>query len=356
MPPFSGTGPARGGRRLNARGAGGGGPAPLLQVAGLRVGLPGAAGLAVAGLDLHVAAGEAVAVVGASGSGKSTTALALARLLPAAAVVTADRLRLGGLDLLSLDERGMAAVRGRRIAIAFQDGAGALHPTRTIGDQVAEAVLRRRAVGWRAARAAAVEALAAVGLPGAGERARAYPHELSGGGCQRVMLAIALALQPDLLVADEPTASLDPTGAARVLDRLEAEQVGRGMAVLLLTHDLGVAAGFARRLAVMHAGRVVEAGPVAAVFAQPRHPYTARLLAAAPRLQGPPVPAVLEPDPPPPPHGCAYAAACPFADAHCQAEVPPLLRLLEDAAADGRQVACWHQDRIAPVGGTRHGG
>ena len=321
-------------------------PAPLLEVEDLCVALPGAADSAVAGVDLHVDAGEAVVVVGASGSGKSTTALALARLLPARAVVTATRLRLGGGDLLSLDERGMAAVRGRRLALAFQDGAAALHPTQTVGDQVAEAVVQRQAVGWRAARAAAVEALAAVGLSGARQRAHAYPYELSGGGCQRVMLALALALQPDLLVADEPTAALDPTSAARVLDHLEAEQAGRGMAVLLMTHDLGVAAGFAQRLAVMQGGRIVEIGPVAAVFARPRHPYTARLLAAAPRLDGRLATPPQAPEPSRPHGGCAHAGVCPFVVAQCYAMVPPL-----EAVGNAHQVACWQQARIAQAGG-----
>ncbi len=312
----------------------------------MRVALPGAADLAVSGVDLQVDPGGVLAVVGASGSGKSTTALAVARLLPAGAVVTATRLRMGGLDLLPLDERGMAAVRGRRIALAFQDGASALHPTQSVGDQVAEAVLRRQAGGWRAARAAAVEALSAIGLPDARHLARAYPHELSGGGCQRVMLAIALALQPDLLIADEPTASLDPTSAARVADRLEAEQAARGMAILLFTHDLGLAAGLAHRLAVMHGGRVVESGPVAAVFAHPLHPYTARLLAAAPRLAGGPGGPLPTGDAPRPRGGCAFAGDCPLVAARCHTEVPWLERV-----GDGHHVACWQQTRIDGPGG-----
>jgi ABC-type dipeptide/oligopeptide/nickel transport system ATPase component len=240
---------------------------------------------AVDGISFDVAAGETVALVGESGCGKSAIALSLMRLLPPNGRVEAgSRIAFDGRDLLSLDERAMRDLRGRRLAMIFQEPATALNPVMTIGDQVAEVALVHGERSRRAAWDSAVAMLDRTGIANAGSRARAYPHELSGGMQQRVLIAIALLLRPALVIADEPTSALDVTVQAQILDLLRDLQRETGMAVLFITHDFGVVAESCARALVMRGGRIVEDAPVDQLFHQPAHPYTAELLRAVPRL------------------------------------------------------------------------
>jgi oligopeptide/dipeptide ABC transporter ATP-binding protein len=294
----------------------------------------------VDGVGFAVARGEVLALVGESGCGKSLTALSLLRLLPRGVTRTAGAIRLAGADITDLPERRMRALRGRRLAMIFQEPGAALDPLATVGRQVAEALPRPD-------RAAVLRMLEQVGLSDPARRIDQYPFELSGGMCQRVMIAAALIAGPDVLVADEPTTALDVSVQAQILDLLRALAAGRGTAVVLITHDLGVVADMADRVAVMYAGRIAEAGPAAAIFARPRHPYTAMLLAAVPRLTDvPKAPlAVIEGQVPPPSQfgpGCRFAGRCPVADAQCHAAAPPLAEV-----APGHAAACWHAERVA---------
>ncbi len=272
-------------------------PPPLLQVEDLHVSYAagGAAVPAVRGVSLTVEPGEVVAVVGESGSGKSTLAHAVIGLLPGTGRVDGGQVRLSGTDgsvqeLTGLSERALRSVRGRRVGLVPQDPGVALNPVRKVGEQVAEVLRVHGIAGKRAAHAAAVDLLAEAGLPDPAARAGQYPHELSGGMRQRVLVAIGIAARPQLLIADEPTSALDATVQRRILDHLEHLTRSAGIAVLLITHDLGVAADRADRLVVMHEGRIVEQGPVGEVLAAPRAPYTRRLLDSAPGLR-PPAPA-----------------------------------------------------------------
>ncbi|ROO85125.1 peptide/nickel transport system ATP-binding protein [Actinocorallia herbida] len=309
---------------------------PLLEVRGLRVAFPGPDGpvTAVAGVGLTVGRGEVVGVVGESGSGKSVTARSIMGLLRPPGRIEEGTIILDGTDLRTLPAKAMRAVRGRRAAMVFQDPQSTLNPVRTVGDQVAEALTVHGAAKVRA-RERAVELLELVGIPDARRRAAAYPHEFSGGMRQRVVIAIALANDPDLLIADEPTTALDVTVQAQILRLLTRLRDDLGIAVLMITHDMGVVAEICDRVAVMYAGRVVETGPVTDVFAAPRHPYTAALLRAMPGGPGrlaaipgsPPDPAAL-------PAGCAFHPRCPSAATRC-AEARPAL-------PDGpHEAACW---------------
>ncbi|MFD8899609.1 dipeptide ABC transporter ATP-binding protein [Streptomyces ardesiacus] len=259
---------------------------PLLDVRGLRIGYRTASGtrLAVDGLDLTVAAGEITAVVGESGSGKSSTAHALVGLLPAGGVVLGGSVRLQGEELTGLGERAWREVRGRRIGLIPQDPGVSLDPVKPVGAQVAEVLRVHGLATRRDAPARAVGLLAEAGLPDPDQRARQYPHELSGGMRQRVLIAIATAARPRLLVADEPTSALDVTVQRRLLDHLQEVVTTTGTAMLLVTHDLAVVADRAQHVVVMSQGRVVEAGPAGRVLEDPRHPYTRELLADAPTL------------------------------------------------------------------------
>ena len=317
---------------------------PLLEVEALSVafGAPGARLRAVEGISFSVAPGEIVALVGESGSGKSATAMALARLNEEQGAVIDGRIRLRNRDVLSMSAADLRDLRGKGIAMVFQDAMTALNPCETIGDQIAEAIVVHENTGWRAARARAVDLLTEVGLPEPARRARLYPHEVSGGQRQRAMIALALACDPGLLIADEPTTALDVTVQAQILALLSETVHRRGMGMILITHDLGVVAGVADRVMVIYAGRIVESAPVETLFANARHPYTRDLIAAAsterddrgyltaiagtpPRLDRRGA-------------GCAYAPRCRRASDKCRIERPML------EARGAGMAACWHPD------------
>ena len=275
---------------------------PVLAVDALSVSVNTEAGLRplVTGLSFQLNRGETLAIAGESGSGKSITALAIMGLLPPPAVrVTAGRIRLGGTDLLTLPESGLRNIRGNRIAMIFQEPMSSLNPVLTIGRQLTEAIEAHVPLGRAEARARAIEALRAVRLSEPERRMAQYPHELSGGMRQRVMIAMAIALKPEVLIADEPTTALDVTVQREVLDLLRDLQASLGTAIILITHDMGVVAEMADRVIVMQHGRMVEQAPVRSLFEAPREPYTRALLAAVPRMgTGAAAPAPIAPDPP----------------------------------------------------------
>ncbi len=313
---------------------------PLLRIDGLTVAFPGET--AVRDLSLAVEAGQTVAIVGESGSGKSMTALALMRLLPRSARITGGSARFAGRDLMALDEGAMRRVRGREIAMIFQEPMTSLNPVHTIGAQVAEVLRLHEGLGRAAARKRAIELLDLVRIADPARRVDDYPHQLSGGMRQRVMIAIAVACGPKLLIADEPTTALDVTIQAQVLDLLDRLRRDLSMGLLLITHDLGIVGQWADRVVVMYAGRKVEEGPPGALLEAPLHPYTAGLLGASPRkaeglgyrearlaeIPGSISSARGE-------AGCAFAPRCRHAIASCRAAAPPLV-----AQAAGRMVAC----------------
>ena len=320
--------------------------AHVLEMAGFSVDL-GPAGRRVRVVDevsLTLYPGRITCVVGESGSGKSVTAMALMRLLtPGQYAIRADRLRFEGQDIAALDERGMARLRGNRMAMVFQEPMTSLNPVFTVGDQVGEALRVHRGLSAAQARARALEVLRQVQIPAPEKRLDAYPHQLSGGMRQRVMIAMALASEPALLIADEPTTALDVTIQAQILALLAELREQHGTGILFITHNLGVVAEIADEVAVMYAGRIVERAPAATLFADAQHPYTLALLAAMPALTGTtdrlePIPGRM-PAPGEMPHGCRFAPRCPFAAPQC-AETPPL-RELEPR----HHVACWR----APV-------
>jgi ABC-type dipeptide/oligopeptide/nickel transport system ATPase component len=238
---------------------------------------------AVRGVDLSVAHGETLGIVGESGSGKSVTSLALMRLMPPNAQVTADRLVLGETDLLSVSERRMADLRGQRMAMIFQEPMTALNPVLSIGCQLVETLRRHRKASAAEARDHATDLLDRVGVPRPSERLGSYPHQLSGGLRQRVMIAMALMCDPDLIIADEPTTALDVTIQAQILDLLAEIQTERGLAMIFISHDIGVVARIAHRVQVMYGGETVERGSVTDVLSRPEHQYTRALLSAVPR-------------------------------------------------------------------------
>jgi ABC-type dipeptide/oligopeptide/nickel transport system ATPase component len=256
---------------------------PLLRVEQLTAGFDrGAFSPVVTDLNLHVAAGETLCLVGESGSGKSFTALSIVKLLPPGARIQSGRILLGGHDLVPLDERAMARIRGAEVGFVFQEPMSALHPVFTIGRQIEEVLIAHGRVERRAARTKALELLEAVGVPEPPRRIDEYPHQLSGGLRQRALIAIALACAPRLLIADEPTTALDVTVQAQVLELLRDLRARFGLALLLITHDFGVVAEMADRVAVMRGGSIVEHADVRTLLADPRHPYTRELLASVP--------------------------------------------------------------------------
>jgi oligopeptide transport system ATP-binding protein len=317
--------------------------APLLAVRELRTAFQAEEGVvqAVRDVSFSLTAGETLALVGESGCGKSVTALSIMGLLPPNGRITGGRIELEGRDLLQLKRSALRDVRGKRIAMVFQDSMTSLNPLLTVGRQITESLETHLGLSGREARRRAAALLDEVGVPEAEKRLRQYPHQLSGGLRQRVAVAIAIASDPEVLIADEPTTALDVTIQAQLLELLRREQEERGMALLLITHDLGVVAGMTDRLCVMYAGRIVEHGPTEAVFAEPRHPYTAGLLESVPRIDEklerrlasiPGVPPRLWNLPP----GCPFRPRCRKALGRCDHEDPSL-----ETVEQGHEVACW---------------
>jgi oligopeptide/dipeptide ABC transporter ATP-binding protein len=313
---------------------------PLLRVHNLRTYFHTGGGVAraVDGVSFDINAGETVGMVGESGCGKSVTALSLLRLVdPPGRIEPDSRIEFEGKDLLSLDEEGIRRIRGNRIAMVFQEPMTALNPVFTIGDQVAEVARVHSNMGRKAAWERAIEMLNLVGIPDPRERAKSYPHQLSGGMRQRVLIAMALVMNPSLLIADEPTTALDVTIQAQILELLADLQQRLGLAVLLITHDLGVVAEVTSRVLVMYGGQIVERAPVRELFRDPRHPYTRGLLEAMPRLgrQRDRL-AVIPGTVPPPtqwPSGCRFRDRCAYAWQRCADEAPPQYKVTDDHGA-----------------------
>ena len=297
------------------------------------------------GVDLQIARGEAIGVVGESGSGKSVTFLAALGLLPRSARVT-GAVELDGANILGAPDAVLDRVRGRRVAMIFQDPASALNPVLTIRRQIGESLARHRGLTGQAIEREARRLLDLVGIADAPRRLSAYPHEFSGGQNQRIMIAMALAGSPDLLIADEPTTALDATIQAQILELIGRVRRETGMALVLISHDLGVVAENCERVAVMYAGRIVEEAPAAAVFAQPLHPYTEGLIGALPPIDGPrrrlTAIAGTVPDPKDMPSECAFAPRCNHAGPRCGA-IPPLR-----AIAGARRLACVRHHEALP--------
>jgi peptide/nickel transport system ATP-binding protein len=319
--------------------------APLLDVEDLKIHFRANRGLvqAVDGVSLSVRRGETLGIVGESGSGKSVLARSILGLLPAQLAIRAGgRIMFDGQDLNRMSEAQLRRVRGRRIAMVFQDPMTSLNPVMTVGRQIGKVLTYHLGLSQKAAAERALELLASVGVPSPGQRLHEYPHQLSGGMRQRVMIALALACDPELLIADEPTTALDVTVQAQILDLLQRQQSDRGMALILISHDLGVVSRLADRIAVVYAGRIVEQASTKALFADMRMPYTAALFRSTPRLtnashtrleaiNGRPPDLALKL------RGCRFAPRCRFADERCRADEPP--RALEPP---DHEYFCWH--------------
>jgi oligopeptide/dipeptide ABC transporter ATP-binding protein len=328
---------------------------PVLDVQNLRITFPGADGSRVSpvdGVSFSLERGETLALVGESGCGKSLTSLALLQLVPSPGrIEPGSVIRLGETDVLALQGEALRRIRGRRIGMVFQDPMTSLNPVFTVGDQIMEGILAHFKLPRSTARQRALDLLREVGIPDPAERLKAYPHQLSGGMRQRVMIAIALSAEPEILVADEPTTALDVTVQAQILEVLDRLQATRGMAVLLITHDLGIVAGRADRVAVMYAGQIVEETSTPELFANPSHPYTQGLFASVPRISGPlkrlnpiggsvPAPAAW-------PSGCRFRPRCPKAFDKSELE-PPLLPVGPD-----HRMRCWLAESGASQERTR---
>jgi oligopeptide/dipeptide ABC transporter ATP-binding protein len=317
---------------------------PLLSVEGLRTYFATRGGTmrAVDGVDLSLEQGRTLGVVGESGCGKTVTSLSIMRLIdPPGRIEPDSKIVFDGHDLVAADEDELREVRGNEISMIFQEPMTSLNPVYTVGDQIAEAVRLHKGVGQRAAMDRAVEMLKLVGIPSPERRVRDYPHQMSGGMRQRVMIAMALSCDPKLLIADEPTTALDVTIQAQILELMKELRDRLGMAIMLITHDLGVVAEMADDVAVMYAGRVVESGPVESIFQTPQHPYTEALLQSIPVLgmtQAEPLRVIrgMVPSPLSWPEGCRFATRCDYAFDRCRREDPPLF------ATEGAQhAACW---------------
>ncbi|MBA3841412.1 MAG: ABC transporter ATP-binding protein [Actinobacteria bacterium] len=316
---------------------------PLLRVENLRTWFDSDRGAirAVDGVDFEIQPGKTLGVVGESGSGKSVTALSVMRLVEVPGHISEEsRIVFDGRNLAEVNEKAMERIRGNEISMIFQEPMTSLNPVYSVADQIAEAVRSHQSIGAKAAHARAVEMLDLVGIPEAARRAKDYPHQMSGGMRQRVMIAIALACNPKLLIADEPTTALDVTIQAQILELMGELRERLGMAILLITHDLGVVAEMCDDVVVMYAGRVVERGPVADVFGSPQHPYTEALLQSIPLLgmtQAEPLRVIsgTVPSPVDWPQGCRFQPRCEYAFDRCVEEHPPLFPV-------GRQEsACW---------------
>jgi oligopeptide transport system ATP-binding protein len=304
---------------------------------------------AVRGVDFHLNKGETIAIVGESGCGKSVTSQTIMRLIPnPPGVIKQGEIIFEGTDLTKASEKQMEKIRGSEISMIFQDPMTSLNPTLTIGTQIMEGLIKHQKLDKKTAREKAIEMLSLVGIPSPESRLDQYPHQFSGGMRQRAMIAIALACQPKVLIADEPTTALDVTIQAQIIDLMKALQEKTGTSIILITHDLGVVADIADRVVVMYAGKVVESGKLEEIFYQPKHPYTWGLLGSMPRLDltrdqellpimGTP-PNLLDP-----PKGCPFAARCQHAMSICTQEMPEL-----DEVSSTHQVACWLQHPMAP--------
>ncbi|MGB6102800.1 MAG: ABC transporter ATP-binding protein [Pusillimonas sp.] len=315
--------------------------APLLRIRDLKVSFDNGTHLVpvLHGVDMELGRGETLGVVGESGCGKSVTWMAVMQLLGSRARIEGE-ISLAGQNIANLPQKAMTGIRGRRIAMIFQDPSSSLNPVKTVGKQLMESVTLHRGLKGDAARAEAIRLLDRVHIPSAAQRMRSWPHELSGGMNQRVMIAMALAGQPELLVADEPTTALDVTIQAQILDLLQDLQRDTGMGMVVISHDLGVIAEVCDRVMVMYAGRVVEKAASEALFKDARHPYTQGLIGALPDLDGPikrleAIPGTV-PSPMAMPMGCSFAPRCGHRMARCEYEQPPL------AATQGHHLtACW---------------
>ena len=331
-------------------------PEPLLRVDQLTTVFDTARGPvpAVDAVSFEIRAGETLGLVGESGSGKSVTALSIMRLVQPPGRIASGRVMFKGRDLLTLNERDMQRVRGAEISLIFQEPMTALNPVFRVGDQIGETLLVHGRATRRDARAKSSELLRSVRIPNPESRVADYPHQLSGGMRQRVMIAIALACQPSLVIADEPTTALDVTIQAEILDLLREMKSALGLSVLLITHDLGVIAETADRVAVMYAGRVVETGPVRAIFRNPAHPYTRGLLASMPggrpgqRLRAIEGSVPLLGELPP---GCAFTPRCPDRFEPCATAPPP-----DYAVGIGQEAKCYLHDPAASRGQSAGGG
>jgi peptide/nickel transport system ATP-binding protein len=327
---------------------------PLIEVHNLQTHFATPDGIvrAVQGMTFSIDAGETIAVVGESGCGKSVTAMSILRLIPEPPGKIVGTIRFQDRDLLALDEAEMRSIRGNEISMIFQEPMTSLNPVLTVGRQIGETLRLHQGLSGRQAEAKAIEALTLVGIPEPVRRIREYPHQMSGGMRQRVMIAMALACNPKLLIADEPTTALDVTIQAQILDLMRDLKRRLGSAIMLITHDLGVVAEMAERVVVMYAGRKVEEATVREIFAHPMHPYTQGLLGAVPKLgsslAGPErgrlteipglVPSLREPI-----IGCAFAGRCTFATELCRRFTPPI-----EAKAPAHHVACHYAgERLA---------
>ena len=309
------------------------GERPLLEVAGLRTSFATRDGIvrAVDGISFNVDRGEIMGLVGESGCGKSVTSLSIMRLVPPPGRIESGTVTFAGRDLLTLRADQMRSIRGQQLAMIFQQPTSSLNPVWDVGRQIGETLEIHRGMRRRDARKRALELLELVGIPDPERRLRSYPHELSGGMAQRIMIAMALACEPELLIADEPTTALDVTIQAQILDLMRALKRTSGAAIILITHDLGVVAEVCDEVAVMYAGEIVERAPADALFEAPEHPYTVGLLASIPRLDQradrlAAIDGVL-PDMTSPPVGCRFADRCPFVLEQCRAAPPPVVDL-----------------------------
>jgi oligopeptide transport system ATP-binding protein len=324
---------------------------PLLEIKDLRVSFHTDEGIvhAVNGISYTIESGEILGIVGESGCGKSVHALSIMRLIPMPpGKIESGEVQLNGRDLLALSNDEMRHVRGAQVAMVFQDPMTSLNPAYTVGYQIMEALILHQGMDKKQARDRAGELLSMVGIPGAAQRLNDYPHQFSGGMRQRAMIAMGLSCLPDLLIADEPTTALDVTIQAQIVDLVKRLQRELGMAVMWITHDLGVVAELARTINVMYAGYIVERGSVKAIYKRPRHPYTQGLLGSLPRLdEAPGTKLVSIPGLPPDlialPKGCPFFARCTYAIDSCAEEMPPL----QVASEVDHLVACWRWEEIA---------
>ena len=327
--------------------------AALLQVKGLVTQFFTESGVvkAVDGITYDIEEGETLALVGESGCGKSVSALSLMRLIPNPPGKTiAGEVIFEGEDLLKMSDEDMRHIRGNRMSMIFQEPMTSLNPVLTIGRQITESLELHLKMDRQAARERAAELLSLVGIPDSMRRLDDYPHQFSGGMRQRVMIAMGLTCNPRLLIADEPTTALDVTIQAQILELIQRLSSELGLAVLIITHNLGVVARYAHRVNVMYAGKIIERGSAHDIYKNPKHPYTHGLLKSVPRLDQPkrekldPIEG-MPPDLISLPAGCAFRARCPYAVERCETDVPPLA-----SVGEGHVAACWESDRLAPVG------